>query len=172
MNIRRLSAADATAYRALRLAALAGSPESFISSHEEERDLPLSHFEARVAERPGHAVFGGFDGALLVGIAGLSRETRMRLAHKANLWGMYVSAPARGRGIARALMEAALAHARATPGVAKVTLSVDSANVAAIALYESLGFAVFAREADAVRLDGQSRDDLQMHLRLDAPVTP
>jgi RimJ/RimL family protein N-acetyltransferase len=42
---------------------------------------------------------------------------------------------------------------------------VDSANVAAIALYESLGFVVFAREADAVRLDGQSRDELQMHLR-------
>ncbi len=50
----------------------------------------------------------------------------------------------------------------------KVTLSVDSANVAAIALYESLGFVVFAREADAVRLDGQPRDDLQMHLRFEA----
>jgi len=88
-------------------------------------------------------------------------------AHKAQVWGMYVAERARGHGVARELLLAALATARATPGVAKVTLSVDSQNVAAIALYESLGFVVFAREADAVRLDGQSRDDLQMHLRLD-----
>ena len=81
---------------------------------------------------------------------------------------MYVAEAARNHGVARDLIGAALAHARATPGIAKVTLSVDSQNVAAIALYESLGFVVFAREADAVRLHGQSRDDLQMHLRFDA----
>ena len=43
--------------------------------------------------------------------------------------------------------------------------SVDAANVAAIALYESLGFLVFSREQDATRLAGASRDELQMHLR-------
>jgi ribosomal protein S18 acetylase RimI-like enzyme len=92
----------------------------------------------------------------------------LQLRHKGRLWGMYVAEAARGRGVARRLLEAVLEHARATPGVAKLTLSVDSANVAAIALYESLGFVVFAREADAVRLHGQSRDDLQMHLRFEA----
>ena len=169
MNIRRLTPSDAAPFQALRLAALIDKPEAFVTSHVEEKDLPLSAFEARLVERPGHTVFGAFDGDTLVGIAGLTRETLLQTRHKGRIWGMYVAATARGHGVARTLLDAALAHARTTPGMAKVTLSVASANVAAIALYESLGFVVFAREADAIRLDGQSRDDLQMHLRFDAP---
>ena len=169
MNVRRLSESDAAQFRALRLSALLDTPEAFVTSHVEEAELPLAAFEARLVERPGHAVFGAFDGGTLVGIAGLSRENLLQTRHKGHVWGMYVAAAARGHGVARSLLDAALTHARTTPGVAKVTLSVDSANVAAIALYESLGFVVFAREADAVRLDGQSRDDLQMHLRFGAP---
>ncbi len=165
MNIRRLSASDAAAFQALRLAALLDTPEAFAASHDEESGLPLEVVAARLVERPGQAIFGAFDGGTLAGIVGLARETGVKMAHKGHIWGMYVSVAARGRGAARALMQAALAHARATPGIAKVTLHVDAANRAAIALYESLGFVVFAREADAMRLGDQQRDDLQMHLR-------
>ena len=169
MDIRSLSASDAARFQALRLAALLDTPESFAASHEEEKDLPLAEVERRMTGGPGHAIFGAFDGDTLAGIVGLARETRLKMAHKGHIWGMYVAAAARGRGAARALMRAAVAHARATDGIAKVTLVVDAANVAAIALYESLGFVVYAREADSVRVRGEPREDLYMHLRFAAP---
>ena len=56
--------------------------------------------------------------------------------------------------------------ARDSAVIAKVTLNVDAANVAAIALYESLGFIVFGREADAMRIGDDVRNDLQMSLAL------
>lgn len=47
---------------------------------------------------------------------------------------------ARRRGVGRALMDAALSEGRAR-GAERVFLEVDVANIAAVALYESLGFA-------------------------------
>ena len=55
--IRRLGAPDATDYRELRLEGLAGSPEEFGASWDEEAARPLAWFAERL-ER--NAVFGGW----------------------------------------------------------------------------------------------------------------
>jgi ribosomal protein S18 acetylase RimI-like enzyme len=52
---------------------------------------------------------------------------------------LYVEPPARGRGLGRAMMEAAIAHARAR-GADRIDLGTSEHDVAARALYESLGF--------------------------------
>jgi GNAT superfamily N-acetyltransferase len=53
---------------------------------------------------------------------------------------LYVEAAARGTGIGRALTEVALDRARER-GCRRVELDVNTGNPAAVALYESLGFA-------------------------------
>lgn len=52
---------------------------------------------------------------------------------------VFVSEAARGSGLGRALMEAALERAWKR-GCRRIELDVDEANTAALALYESLGF--------------------------------
>ena len=164
MHIRRLVPHDAPAFQALRLTGLRDSPSSFGRNYAEEKDLPRSAFADRLEPRDDAAVFGAFDGEALVGIVGLRRDDARNYVHKGHLWGMYVAPVARNRGVARELVQSALDFARDVPGLSKVNLHVDAANVPAIALYESLGFVVWGREQDAMRLDGQSRDDVHMAL--------
>ena len=152
MNIRRLVPADAVPYRALMLRAYAQHPAAFTSSAEERGALPLTWWEARldVAPNASTIVLGAFDDGRLAGAAGIEFETRAKARHKATLFGMMVPAAARGRGIGRALVEAALALARARDGVLQVNLTVTEGNRQAQALYERCGFVAFGVEPLAI----------------------
>lgn len=165
MHIRRLTPSDASAYQALRLAALQDTPSAFGSSHEEEKDRPVAEIEARLAVAGDSGVFGAFEVNALVGLVGLRRESMKNLAHKARIWGMYVVPAARGKGIGRALLLEALALARSAPGLAQVNLSANAGNVAAVGLYESAGFQIVGREPGAMCIDGELHDEVLMCLR-------
>lgn len=167
--LRRLGPADLVAYRALMLQAYAQAPEAFTSSVAERSGLPLSWWLGRLQEGADVAerVLGVIRGAELVGVAGLSIETRERTRHKATLFGMYVAPAARGQGLARALVQGALALARATAGVELVQLTVSASNTAALALYTGCGFTVFGTEPMAVKLGSGYIDKVHMWVRLD-----
>ncbi|MES2760122.1 MAG: GNAT family N-acetyltransferase [Pseudomonadota bacterium] len=166
MLIRRLVPSDAAAYQSLRLAALRESPTAFSSSDEEECDTPLSTIEAHMAPGSGRNRFGAFDGATLVAVVGVGRHGALKARHKAFIAGMYVAPAWRGKGVGRLLMERALAFADALPNLHQVTLAVTADNAAAVALYASMGFAVYGREPDALLVDGVLHDDLQMVRRV------
>ena len=163
--VRRLIETEAEAFRALRHRALVEHPAAFFSSPGEERSL--EDVQRQLRERPGGAaIFGAFDGAMLVGTAGIRREQFTKGAHKAFIWGMYVAAEARRQRVGRALLERAIEHARSMDGVELVQLSVSIPNPAARALYASVGFVTWGIEPDALRVDGASVDEEHMWLRL------
>jgi hypothetical protein len=93
MLIRRLQPADAADYRALMLQAYERHPDAFTSNVAERARLPLGWWEARVSKDADvhEVVFGAFDASGLAGVAGLMFDTREKVRHKANLFGMYAA---------------------------------------------------------------------------------
>ncbi len=164
MNVQRLSPQHATAYRALMLEAYAAHPDAFTSTVGERAALPMPWWEARLAEGAAarEVVFGAIEGSSLQGVAGLSFESREKARHKATLFGMYVPAVLRGRGVGRRLVTRALDYARMQPGVSLVQLTVTHGNVAAEALYRRCGFIEFGLEPLAVAVDGGFVSKLHM----------
>jgi ribosomal protein S18 acetylase RimI-like enzyme len=162
MQIRRLTPADATLYRSLRLRALREHPDAFTSSYEEDRTQPVEAAAARLAS---HAFWGAYQGSELYGFVGLEREPRPKNRHKATVVGMYVASEVAGQGVGRALLEALLAHAR-TEGLESLVLTVTDGNAAALHLYEQAGFRSFGVEPDAIRVHGRSfgKNHMQLHL--------
>jgi RimJ/RimL family protein N-acetyltransferase len=166
MTLRMLDAADADAFRSLRLEALLNAPAAFASSYEEEVARSL----AGVAERltPGHDGFtlGAFVEGRLIGTVGVRRMPHGKERHKALMWGMYVTPGARGRGVGRRLAEAALDHAATMPGLRQVVLGVGAENGWARRIYDALGFEAFGLERHALIVDGVGHDEVHMVRRV------
>jgi ribosomal protein S18 acetylase RimI-like enzyme len=168
MQIRRLNSNDAAAYQSVRLVGLREAPFAFSASYEEEKDSPIAILEGRLSFKADRGSFGAFEDDVLVGVVTLGREDRLKLAHKAFIWGMYVLPEARRKGTGRALLTAALGLARSLPETRQVNLSVTAGNVAAARLYESLGFRAFGQEPNALLVDGGLHDEIHMYFDVEA----
>src|SRR5262249_16248753 len=118
-EVRRLTSADAEAYRAVRLEALRLAPEAYGTDYHTDLAYPPDKFQEWLDTS---AIFGALRGADLVGIASLARQETPKLRHKAYLWGVYVRPDARGTGVARSLCLAALDAAKG--GIEQVQLTV------------------------------------------------
>ena len=169
--IRILNEQDADAFHAMRLYAAKNDPAGIVPTYEEESKRTPEESKARVRATEHQVVFGAFAGDTLVGITGLMRETRRKLAHKGLIWGVFVDPAWRGAGIARQLMEGAIAHARAL-GLLQVQLVVSVMNPRAQALYRSCGFVRYGVEPRGLCIDGVYTDDELMVRFLDDPALP
>ncbi len=165
LTVRGLRPEEAEAFWALRLRGLKEHPEAFGASLEEDQALPMEVVRARLAGA-SQRVVGAFEGARLVGVAGLHRAEQRKQAHKAVVWGMYVAPEARSRGLGRRLLMALLDEARGMPGVERLLLSVAVGNAPAQHLYRALGFRTYGVEPSALKFDGASVDQELMCLPL------
>lgn len=166
-QIRLLSPADAQQLFSLRHQALLDSPYSFSASPEDDRVSSVAAAHEQLSRGPDSVVIGAF-AQELVGMLGLYRLAQLKTAHVVYIWGVFVAPQWRGHGLAKGLLEAAIAHARALPGVTSMQLSVNETTPGAQRVYESVGFRAWGVEPDALRLDGRSTSETHMSLDLTA----
>lgn len=169
-KIRRLVLADAPVYREFRLRGFREHPDAFTSSFEEESAKALEYTEKRLDPAGPDKFWAAFSGPDMVGMIGLSPETRAKNRHKASLIGMFVAPEFSGRGIGWALVRCLLAEASAT-GIELIVLTVTDSNKPALALYRKAGFTSFGTEPDAIRVNGVSFGKTHMYLAL-SPSSP
>lgn len=156
---------DVAAYRDIRLRALRSDPAAFGSSHEREQHFDDATWAERMtgfAGRPG-VVLGAVAPEGLVGVGGIGLTDHEQTSR---LWGMWVAPEARGNGVARQIVAAALAWSEAR-SVDRVVLDVMRDNPGAIELYRSIGF---AEDPAGPAADGPCRDEVAMELVLDRLV--
>ncbi|MFN7250250.1 MAG: GNAT family N-acetyltransferase [Anaerobacillus sp.] len=165
MEVRVLEPTDAKDYQLLRLEALQTNPEAFVASYEEEKDYPLEHYENRFCSEYS-VFFGAFDNGQLVGVVSLVKETKQKLKHRANIFAMYITPSARGLGIGRKLMIAAIENALNSEGIEQVYLSVVTTNKAGRNLYLNLGFEIYGRDYRAIKIGNRYFDEDHMVLFL------
>jgi RimJ/RimL family protein N-acetyltransferase len=127
----------------------------------ERAAMPLSWWEKRLTSKLD-TVFGAFEEGRLAGIVGLAFDPREKARHKATLFGMYVSATVRQRGLGHELVQAALAEAGNHPGLKVIQLTVTAGNEAAFNLYQRCGFIQFGLEPLAVRVGEDYFDKIHM----------
>lgn len=161
-SVRRLTVADAAAFRDIRLAGLADEPRAFSADWSEEMQHDRDWFAARIASSEIFAIADDRD--KLLAIAGLAIPTNPKQHHKGHIWGVYVRPEARGRGFATTLLAAAIAAARGRVEV--LHLGVGTYNDAARHCYRAAGFVETGFEPRALYIGDDYVDEITMTLRL------
>ena len=138
IRVRRAQAADAAALVALA-EAVGSEPEGWLISDSRWRPVgDERRYLKAVRRHPDAAVFLAETDTGIVGRLSISRDPHPASRHVADL-GLMVAASARRQGVGSALLEQAVAWARAS-GIRKLELHVFPHNEAAIRLYEKFGF--------------------------------
>jgi ribosomal protein S18 acetylase RimI-like enzyme len=167
-TIRHVRPDDWEAFKLLRTEAVRLHPDAFGATIESELAKTDAQWQQRVAAGAlggNETIFVADNGAQLVGMAGIYRETG-KTSHIGNIWGVYVQADYRGRDLGVALLQEAIAWARRKPELRKLKLQVNACATPAFKLYRSCGFTEAGRLSDELCVDGECYDMILMELFL------
>ena len=178
---RKIGAADAREFFAMRMKALQTDPNSFVATMEEEtamtpadvekyltKNYVLGVFAQPEAKLRGRAVRGGWkaqDAGVLVGTLVFMEQERQKFKHIGILGGMYVHPEHRGKGLSRKLLQIMLKNLQKYDHLYGLQLKVVTSNMPAISLYESAGFSTWATEKNALLHQGKFFDQHHMALQ-------
>lgn len=167
MEFRRIPPEELESFWRLRLQALQEFPASFGASYEESSKLTMEQVKEKFRWNDENFVIGAYNEAEeLVGMAAFSRQTPLKLRHKGHIWSVYMSPGEQGQGNGRRLLQALIDELRIMEGLEQVLLTVVSANIPAVKLYEKLGFVRYGTEPRALLVDGDYVDEALMALRM------
>jgi putative acetyltransferase len=104
--------------------------------------------------------FAAMSDDAIVGNLGLKADPRPQRRHAASL-GMSVLAPFRSAGLGTRLLRTALSWAESS-ALRRIELDVLESNSGAIRLYERFGFSIYGRKPEAVFVDGEYIEVIEM----------
>jgi RimJ/RimL family protein N-acetyltransferase len=138
--VRKLTASDSAAFKAIRLEALAHEGHLFGPTYEKESAIADEHWwRERCTETPESCMFGLFDKSnTLIGIMGVKSWEKDATGETAVWWTAFVrKAGYRGRGLAAQLYAEREAWTKAR--YQRVRILIRESNVRAIAIHEKHG---------------------------------
>jgi ribosomal protein S18 acetylase RimI-like enzyme len=168
--IRAVREADTAGFLALKRIGLTNDAESFVGSLADDSPTypeEVRHRLAKASIEIGDVIVGAF-APHLIGIIAITRDTRAKRQHKADLHGMYVVPEYRGRGLGRRLLATALEMARQMNGLEEIQLIVAAHSRSTVRLYEEFGFVSVWTELRALKLGYRYVDAHHMVLEMRA----
>lgn len=86
-------------------------------------------------------------------------ETGAKFRHRASVYAVYVTPSARGKSIARQLMETLIDYAKQHDEIEQLYLMVTSTNIPAVRLYGHLGFLKYGVDLRSMKTEGRYLDE-------------
>ena len=147
--------------RDLRLEGLREEPLAFGSSYEEEQLLTEKDWRERI-----HNAIFALDDNIVVGMVVIMDHTHTKSKHVANIFGVYVRASHRGKGVGYQLIEQAIKKLKESGHIRKISLTVNTVQNSAVALYKKFGFEEAGILKKELFYEGKYYDELIMELLL------
>lgn len=155
ISVQKISIEKWQESRDLRLEALQSEPTAFGSSYEEELGFSEDIWKRRLS----NTIFAISDDQL-IGMLSLVFDNHVKSKHIANIYAVYVKKDERNNGIGSKLMEHALFLVHQQGNIAKVHLTVNPKQKAAVKLYKKFGFQKVGLLRKELFVDGAFYDEI------------